>query len=368
MEKASHKKHRARLSDAGTKELFESCKRINELASKLDNVEHGNMRHIQVELLIDREIGLIHQHLYRLARANLLDLMGLLTGGASWTTDSIDNEALDIIVPLVKRRKSTGRREIVQAISLLFAKNPNAGPNDALKYLNGTVKRTISGARREALRESNPLFLSTCRKVEYYIGNSERYERRDGIVCDCYAEDETAGLRFACAEDLIALCGSISPPPSSVAEAVETIFERLSDGNVTFRTALRLRDLQAAAYRMLEPILIDRSQSRGPLTPEEEYLLRDHERKLWETTEEMEREYQWRKMFDKETQMAFCEACFEYFWDRECMGKPSSRFKYLAACLPGCTKDTYEDIYKPSFQHFIKLFDERWQKKVHAKN
>jgi hypothetical protein len=368
MEKPSHKKRRARLGDAETKKLFESCERIKELASKLDDVTPESMSHIQAQVLIDREIGLIHQHLYRLARANLLEVMGLLIGGASWTAENIDNKALDMIVPLIDTRKSTGRREIVHAIGLLFAKNPGAGPNDALKYLNGTVRRTISGARRKALRENSPHFLSTCRKVEYYIGNSERYERRDGTVYDRYTEYETEGLRFAGPEDLIALCGSIDPLPSSVAESVETIFECLSNGNGTFRTALRLRDLQAATYQMLEPILIDQSQSRGPLTPEEEYLLRDHERKLRETAEEMEREYQWRRMFDKETQTAFCEACFEYFWDKECRGKPSSRFKYLAACLPGCTKKTYEDTYKPSFQHFIKMFDERWQKKLHAKN
>lgn len=347
-------------------ELHEAGLRIYALALEMDRTELGTMSRLRIETLIDREIVIVHRHLFRLARAILLKSTGSLYDG-SIPPDNIDDEALDVIVPLIEKRKSTGCREIVHTICLLFGRNPGAGPGDTLGYLFGTVRRAVGGARREALRQRNPIYLSVCRKVNYFVDNSERFYRRDGSVRDSIVDDrETEGLRPAETEDLVRLCGSMSPLPSSVSEAVMALFDSLSTGKAAFRASVPLRALQTAVYRMLEPALIDRCFCTRPLLPEEAWLVRETDRCAAETASELERDYKWRKDFDEGTRAAIREAAFDYFWDKLHRDKIQSHFDYLAAHLPDCTRDTYDREYKGSLQNFIKAFEERLRKKLHA--
>ena len=344
-----------------TIELLEACKRVHALALKWDGIAAGTIEYIRIETVIDRELVLINRHLYRFARAILMHWTGVPRSGGSSVQESIEDEALEIVLPLFGKRKSTGRREMVHVICLLFRNNPDPGPNDVLKHLKKTVRNTLSGARRQKLREQNPIYFSTSRKVKRYVDNDERYERRDGTVYDRHIEYETPNLRLAEAEDLVRLCGAVSPMPSTVAQAVDTIFECLSDGNHTFRAAVKLKVLQAAVYQILEPVLIDKCHARMPVTAENMWLVTEAEMKFRETACRMETDYEWRKDFDEKTRGAISEAALEYLWDKIHRDKIESQFRYLASYLPRCTQDVYQREYKGSFQHFIITFEERWR-------
>ncbi|MCK4237382.1 MAG: hypothetical protein KAX38_09715 [Candidatus Krumholzibacteria bacterium] len=348
-------------------ELFETCKRINDLASKFDDKELDNVSFIEIEALIEREIVVMHRFLFLLTRAALMESAGLLIFGAgSKTVGNIEDEALETIVPLFLRRNSSKRYEIVHVVRNLFRKNPEAESKDTLKYMIGTVKRTISNKCREKLREKNPLFISTSRKVKDYIDNSERFECCSGIVRESHKEPELEDRRFQNTEELVSMCGSVSPVPSTVSEAVEIIFDSLKSDMLEVRRSVRLKDLKSAVCRILEPIIIYRQQNRKPMSPYLDFLLNESYKLLCETSEELRISYQWRKGFDEITRTAFCEAGIEYIWDKTRFDKQLSQFKYLAAYIPGCAKHVYNREYKGSLQNFFKTLEEQWRNKLRA--
>lgn len=347
-------------------ELHEACRRIAALALEMEGSGDGSKDRLRLETLVDREIVIVHRHLFRLARAITLDTTGAIYGGGGDPGD-IENEALDAIVPLFKKRKSTGCREAVHVICLLFARNPDAGPADTLRWLCGAVKRSVSGSRREALRQRNPIYLSVCRRVSYFVDNSERFYRHDGRVRDSSIDDrETMNLRPAEAEDLVKLCANVSPPPRTIAETVTAIFDSLADGKASIRTSVPLRALQTAVYRILEPALIERCAFSRPLMPEEAFLVRESDRRALETARELEQDYRWRKDFDEETRKAIRAAAFDCVWDKLHRDTTESHFDYLATHLSNCTRDTFDREYKGSLQNLIGAFEERLRKKLRA--
>jgi hypothetical protein len=347
-------------------ELHQACRRIQTLALEMDETEAGTMSKLRFEMLIDREIVIVHRHLFRLAHAILLDATRAIYCGSSRSAD-IDDEALDAIVPLFEKRKSTGLREVVHAISLLFERNPHADPHDTLHWLCGAVKRAVGAARKEALRQQNPIYFSICRRTRYSVDRSERFRIDEGIVYDESADArETSTLRFAEVEDLMKLCASVLPLPFSVAGVVTTVFDCLSDGNREFRAALPLRTLQTAVYRILEPVLVEQYAFKRPPLPDETCLMQETDHAALETAREITQEYKWRKDFDEETRAAIREAAFDYIWDELHLEKKQSQFEYLSAYLPGCTRDAFESEYKGSLQNFIRTFKERLRKKLHA--
>jgi len=182
----------------------------------------------------------------------------------------------------------------------------------------------------------------------------------------CADERGSEKLPLASAEALASLCASLSPIPSCVAEAVEAIFDNLSEGGARLRPALSLRALQTAVYTTVEPVLVCQGWAQRPLDPEENRLLNDLERTFREAAREVAEEYRWRGDFDAETRAAVCSAGIEYFWDETFRDRAESQFKYLASYLPDCKRDTFERTYKGSLQNFINALEERFREKLRA--
>ena len=280
--------------------------------------------------------------------------------------DEIKERAHDIIVEnFFSRKGSDSTYRIFNVIENLFRHNPSPDPLDTFRFFKKVLSISISNFSRNVIMERNPLFLSTSKKLDYYIKNSTRYTLYNSIVIDSFVEKEIPAA-FPTAEDLINITSSM-PIPTNVAKATDSFFNALLDTTL-FRNSVNLVELRKATYKALEHRLIDGELSflsKGMDSPEHTLIKGVMNAARKEALVEIKTSYEKNKNYEPEILYAFLNAGNDYLYDYEVKSKIDSLSKYLSMYLGGCTPEEYERKYKGKFQHFIKKLFELWRKKLH---
>jgi len=343
-------------------ELHSACKKIRTL------LQDGTItKDLEEFSIIKSELEVLYKHLYAIAEATLYKKVTCSFIFSCKTPYEIENKAHDIVVETFFKRTGGGFSFMIfDVIDNLFKHNSNPDPEDTFRFFKKVIYTSISNFSRRELGERNPLFMSTAKKLDYYIRNSERYALDKGKVVDNTVEKEVPGP-FPTAEYLLIISSSM-PIPTNVAKATDCFFNALLETEV-FRSAVEISELRKATYKVLEHRLIDGELSfllKGNKTPIDKILEDTMLAARIEALMEIRKSYEGNTNYSQEILEAFLMAGNDYLYDHEMDSQIESLSRYLSMHLADCKADTYERLYKGRFQHFIKNLKRIWMRKIHA--
>jgi len=344
------------------KELTKACYRIRETLTDSDPTG------TQPELTaIKKELEILYRHLCAMAVATISGMLNVSLSYEQFRLENLNDTAHDIVVESFFSVSNDGKTfTIFNLLSKLFVQNENPSDLDIFRFLKKSVQRGVSGYSKKVLGERNPLFISTARKLDYYISNTERYKKKNGLVYDSYEKDERSGSSPT-ADDLIRLTSGRALP-TNVAQATDLFFDTLKSAQL-FRCAVEISELRNAVYRLLEHRLIDNEsikflgQSIGPGNTLISEILHSARK---EALIEVRNVYSQIDGYSPAELEAFICAGDDYLYDYSISASPKPLSRYLSIHLEGCTTKIYNELYKGRFQHFIKKLFSIWQKKLHA--
>ena len=344
------------------KELTKACYRIRETLA--DDNPTGD----QLELTaINKELEILYRHLCAMAVATISGMLNVSLSHDQFCSENLNDIAHDIVVESFFSVNNDGKTfTIFNLISNLFEQNENPADLDIFRFLKKSVHRGVSGHSKKVLGERNPLFISTARKLDYYISNTERYTKKNGLVYDSYEKDERLAS-FPTADDLIKLTSG-GALPTNVAQATDLFFDVLKSAPL-FRCTVEISELRKAVYRALEHRLIDGELTKfsGQATePKGTLILEILHSSRKEALIEARNIYSQMDGYSLVELEAFVCAGDDYLYDYSVSASPEPLSRYLSIHLEGCTTTIYNERYKGRFQHFIKKLFSIWQKKLHA--
>jgi len=344
------------------KELAKACYRIRETLA--DDNPTGD----QLELTaINKELEILYRHLCAMSVATISGMLNVSYTQDQLRSENLNDIAHDIVVESFFSVSNDSKTfTIFNLLSKLFVKNKNPTDLDIFRFLKKSVKRGVSGYSKKVLGERNPLFISTARKLDYYISNTERYTKKNGMVYDSNENDERLAS-FPTADDLIKLTSG-GALPTNVAQATDLFFDALKSVQL-FRCTVEISELRNAVYRALEHRLIDgefTKFSRQSTEPGNTLISKLLHCARKEALIEVRKIYSQIDGYSPDELEAFVCAGDDYLYDYSVSASPEPLSRYLSIHLEGCTTTIYNERYKGRFQHFIKKLFSIWQEKLHA--
>ena len=355
------------------KNLLDAFIRIRDVFSSFGEGSIGGLSLYQAEDLVQKELFTLYNSCQSMARDIITKkICGAYSSYRHCDDRDVDIAAADAIRNLFGHRKIVSRKsksptgvlEIVGVVQKLYEINPEPKGKDACYWLRKTVSNHVSHYNYSQLKEKNPEYANTGKKISRFLKNSGRYECEGRIVRDTAVEFEDTECRQASADEIISLCGQVEPQPTNIPAAVDLIFDLLAD-QVKFRSEVLLGALRVAVFTIIEPRLPSWFPNVSQKTPWDDLLIGRAEKAAIDTLDEVAASYAWRKEFADFEKSAFLEAGKDYLFDIVYLGEPSmSLHKYLAAHLEDCTSVLYETVYKGSAQHFFKYLLEDWRRRM----
>ena len=312
------------------------------------------------------EFGALCVHLLSMAAAEIR-VKGLHEKRHDPDLDEVTiNDAACIAVSfLFYPRKRGGLREIVEIIRSLFRRNPDAGPVDLFNYLSAAVSRNLKQSAKQKARFENPWYSCIAKCVDFHVKSRPRYAVEGQHIIDTHAEDPPGRLPTATSEDILELCNRRSPIPKKPGAAIDLIFDCLRENNA-HDGGIPRRELYLAVYKLLTPHMTVEFPRNSTPTPEDIYLISKLHVEACDLLGEMRETYSWRKIKDGVIQAAYLAAGEDILMDLINFGKPrNSRHEYLSAHIGGFTKKDWS-VHRGSFQHFVKVLEQRWAERLHA--
>ena len=266
---------------------------------------------------------------------------------------------------LFYRRTDSGLRDIVEIIRSFYRRNHDAGPIDLFNYLTAVVSRTLRQSAKQKARFDNPWYYCIARCVDFHIKSRERYVTKEKLVIDHESNKSNNPHRSATSEDMVALCNNVPAIPKKPGAAIDLIFDRIEESD-QFDGKVEKYELYLAVYKLMTPHMTVEYPSNRIPTPEDAYLVSVMHLQAWDILDDMKNSYNWRKMQDDRVRMAFLSAGEDILMDLVYFGeRKSSLHEYLAMHMDGLNKKEWPE-FKGSFQHFVKVLDEKWAERLRA--
>lgn len=345
---------------AGMGELFDACRRVMEA---FQNPENGFTEHelITAEAERERDFEIIVDHLTSFAILRLEKSIELRDiGGGVYGENIFKSAALDILTPFFARRQSDRLFELVHVIFNFFKKTPDPDPLDLWLYLRGAVAILHSNRNREEKRFNSPDFVKTANSLDSYVRKNPRYVKRKSFIIDSFIELNSSKARLPAKNDLLSLCGKVSPIPDNIPSAVEKIFDLLAE-SAEFKSKVERRELVSVVHEIIKRRKF--SPQTEANTPFDSYIRRELARISLEVFSEFKENYKWRKDFSKSDMDALMEAAKDYLMDLG-QKEQSSLHQYLNPHIGYCSSREFVEKYKGSFQNLINKLEESWREKA----